>query len=105
MRGVLVKTGNPPRHRTQPPARRSDVVSFRDLDLSNAMRILRHAHRPDPMESQGTPRTRLQTIIDALCDLSVHDALTGLVNAAFFHAFLDREINRSSRTGRPCGLI
>jgi diguanylate cyclase (GGDEF)-like protein len=31
--------------------------------------------------------------------------LTGLVNATFFHAVLAREIDRSLRTGRTCGLM
>ena len=37
--------------------------------------------------------------------LSTHDGLTGLVNATFFHAILSREIDRSLRTGRTCGLM
>jgi len=47
----------------------------------------------------------VQEILDALCDLSLHDGLTGLVNATFFHAALNREVDRSARTGRSCGLL
>jgi diguanylate cyclase (GGDEF)-like protein len=47
----------------------------------------------------------VQRLIDALCDLSVHDGLTGLVNATFFQAALATEIDRSARTGRTCALL
>jgi diguanylate cyclase (GGDEF)-like protein len=77
----------------------------KNLDLTTAIRILHHAGRPDPRELSQDPDTQIQCIIDALCDLSVHDGLTGLVNATFFHAVLSREIERSLRTGRTCGLM
>jgi diguanylate cyclase (GGDEF)-like protein len=75
------------------------------LDLTTAIRILNHAGRPDPRKLTEDPDVQIQSIIDALCDLSIHDGLTGLVNATFFHAVLTREINRSLRTGRRCGLM
>jgi len=76
-----------------------------ELNLTNALRILRQAGRPDPRSLSEDPGLQIQGVIDALCDLSVHDGLTGLVNATFFHAVLSREINRSLRTGRTCGLL
>jgi diguanylate cyclase len=79
--------------------------SRKQLDLTEAIRILHHAGRPDPRQVTDDPDIQIQSIIDALCNLSVHDGLTGLVNATFFHAVLDREVNRSLRTGRSCGLI
>jgi len=75
------------------------------LDLSRALRILRNAGRPDPRLLSDNPDAQIQGIIDTLCDLSIHDGLTGLVNATFFHAVLAREIDRSLRTGRTCGLM
>jgi diguanylate cyclase (GGDEF)-like protein len=75
------------------------------LDLATALRILNNAGCPDPLSSSSDPDVQVQTIINALCDLSIHDGLTGLVNATFFHAVLSREIDRSLRTGRTCGLI
>jgi diguanylate cyclase len=77
----------------------------KQLDLTEAIRILHHAGKPDPRQITDDRDIQLQNIIDALCDLSVHDGLTGLVNATFFHAVLDREVNRSLRTGRSCGLM
>ncbi len=77
----------------------------KQLDLTAALRILQNAGRPDPRLLSDNPDVQLQHIIDALCDLSIHDGLTGLVNATFFHAVLTREIERSLRTGRTCGLL
>jgi diguanylate cyclase (GGDEF)-like protein len=75
------------------------------LDLTAVLRILQNAGLPDPRLTTEDPDRQLQKIIDALCDLSLHDGLTGLVNATFFHAVLTREIERSLRTGRTCGLV
>jgi diguanylate cyclase (GGDEF)-like protein len=75
------------------------------LDLSSALRILQNSGCPDPRIGIGDPDAQIQSIIDALCDLSIHDGLTGLVNVTFFHAVLAREIERSLRTGRTCGLM
>ena len=80
-------------------------VDGKGLDLTAALRILRHAGHPDPTQLSNNSGTPLQAIIDALCDLSVHDGLTGLVNATFFHAALSREIGRSARAGRTCCLM
>ncbi len=75
------------------------------LNLTAALRILQNAGRADPRLLSDDPDIQIQSIIDALCDLSIHDGLTGLVNATFFHAVLSREIDRSLRTGRTCGLM
>ncbi len=77
----------------------------RQLDLAAALRIIQNAGLPDPLQASDNPDVQIQNIIDALCDLSTHDGLTGLVNAIFFHAVLGREIDRSLRTGRTCGLM
>lgn len=78
---------------------------MKGLDLTGAVRILEHAGRSDPTQLDMEPQEQLQALIDALCDLSVRDGLTGLVNATFFHASLASELDRSSRTGRMCGLM
>jgi diguanylate cyclase (GGDEF)-like protein len=75
------------------------------LKLTAAIRILQQAGLPDPTKLSKDRDMQLQTLIDSLCDLSVHDGLTGLVNATFFHAVMSGEIDRSARTGRTCGLI
>lgn len=73
-------------------------------DLTSALRILRHAGREDPRLYANSDE-QIQNVIDALCDLSVHDGMTGLVNATFFHVVLAREIERSLRTRKTCGLM
>jgi diguanylate cyclase len=75
------------------------------LDLTTALRILRNAGREDPRLHTDDPDEQIQGIINALCDLSIHDGMTGLKNASFFHAVLAREIERSMRTGKTCGLM
>jgi len=77
----------------------------KQVDLSRALRILKNAGLTDPQWISDNPDIQVQSIIDALCELSIHDGLTGLVNATFFHAVLAREIERSLRTGRTCGLM
>ena len=47
----------------------------------------------------------MQGLIDALCDLSSRDALTGLPNRRSFEAALGREIDRVARSGEPALLL
>jgi diguanylate cyclase len=75
------------------------------LNLTEALRILQNAGLADDRLQSEDSNTQIQYIIDSLCDLSIHDGLTGLVNATFFHVVFSREIERSLRTGRPCGLM
>jgi diguanylate cyclase (GGDEF)-like protein len=75
------------------------------LDLKRALRILQNAGRPDPLVSNNDLESGLQSLIDDLCELSMHDGLTGLVNARFFGAVLDREIDRCHRTGRASAIM
>jgi diguanylate cyclase (GGDEF)-like protein len=89
----------------EPTSHDSSSIRLDRLDLAPAVRLLRHAGRPDPMLVGGDETARLQALLDALCDLSLRDGLTGLVNATFFHASLARELDRSARTGRPCALL
>jgi diguanylate cyclase (GGDEF)-like protein len=95
-----------PKKRTKPGRTEGNGPEAGKLyDLTDALRILRHAGREDPQLYAGDSAEQVQNIINALCDLSVHDGMTGLVNATFFHAVLSREIDRSFRTGKTCGLM
>lgn len=82
-----------------------EAAKWNGLDLSAAVRILEHAGRCDPTQLDLEPQAQLQALIDGLCDLSMHDGLTGLMNATFFQALLVSELDRSARTGRNCGLM
>jgi two-component system cell cycle response regulator len=53
----------------------------------------------------GSGRSNLQALIDALCELSQRDALTGLANRSHFNAVLEREIDRVARSGRLALLL
>jgi diguanylate cyclase (GGDEF)-like protein len=75
------------------------------LKLEQALRILEHAGKPNPLQRHSDPKVQIQFLIDALCELSLNDGLTGLVNATFFQAALARELDRSARTGRNCALL
>jgi len=85
--------------------RKQNPDEKKSLDLSAALRILQDAGLSDPQLLSKDTGVQIQSIIDALCDLSIHDGLTGLMNATFFHAVLELEIERSQRTGRTCGLM
>lgn len=47
----------------------------------------------------------LQALIDALCELSLKDPLTGLHNRRFFDAAIESEIDRVARTGEAALLL
>jgi diguanylate cyclase (GGDEF)-like protein len=82
---------------TRPP----DPAALR-LDL--ALQLLKQSgHEPPP----GAPGSAawLQGVIDALCDLSSRDALTGLANRRSFEAAVAREIDRVARSGEPALLL
>jgi diguanylate cyclase (GGDEF)-like protein len=69
-----------------------------------ALQLLRQAGHAPP---QGTPGTQawLQSLIDALVELSSRDALTGLANRRTFDVALAREIDRVARSGEPALLL
>ena len=47
----------------------------------------------------------LQAVLDALCELSSRDALTGLANRRQFELALSREIDRVARAGEPALVL
>ena len=47
----------------------------------------------------------LQAVVDALCELSSQDPLTGLANRRHFELALDREIDRVARAGEPALVL
>jgi diguanylate cyclase (GGDEF)-like protein len=47
----------------------------------------------------------LQAVVDALCDLSSQDPLTGLANRRHFELALEREIDRVARAGEPALVL
>lgn len=92
-------------HEPAPAGLREPDSDWNALDLTAALRLIRHARRPDPTRSGLDRAGQLQAILDALCELSMQDGLTGLLNASAFRMMLDRELDRSARAGRPCALL
>jgi diguanylate cyclase (GGDEF)-like protein len=80
-------------------------ITIAGINLADAIRLIRQAGHSDPTEERGDDRTVLQHVIGLLCELSLNDGLTGLMNARHFRATLDREVDRASRTGEPCALL
>lgn len=87
-----------------PAPERPDAV-LHQLQLDTARNIIRQMNRPDPFLAKTDPLTQTQLLIDILCELSMHDGLTGLVNQSGFHAALARELQRTERTGHGCAVL
>jgi diguanylate cyclase len=74
------------------------------LKVDAALALLRQSgHEPPPGEAGSA--AWLQGLVDALCDLSSRDALTGLANRRHFEMVLAREIDRVARAGEPALLL
>ena len=74
------------------------------MQLDTALQLLRQSGHGLP---EGTPGSAawLQSLIDALVDMSSRDALTGLANRRSFELALAREIDRVARAGEPALLL
>jgi len=74
------------------------------LQFDEALQLLQQAGAMLP-DAQPYGQEWLQAIIDALCDLSSKDALTGLVNRRSFEMAMSREVDRVARSGEPALLL
>ena len=74
------------------------------MQLDRALQLLQHAGRELVPEVLQSPRG-LQTVIDALVEISSRDALTGLANRRSFELSLAREIDRVARSGEAALLL
>ena len=68
------------------------------------MQLLQQSGHPSLPGAPGSVAW-LQGLIDALCDLSSRDGLTGLANRRSFESALGREIDRVARSGEPALLL
>jgi diguanylate cyclase len=101
----LVSTLNeplPPADAKAPPAAAAAHVPA--LRLEAALSLLRQSGHEAPPGEAGSA-VWLQGLIDALCELSSRDALTGLANRRHFEMVLAREIDRVARAGEPALLL
>jgi diguanylate cyclase (GGDEF)-like protein len=75
-----------------------------DLRLEPALQLLQQAGAKLPdVAPHSLPW--LQAVLDALCDLSSKDALSGLVNRRSFEMALAREVDRVARAGESALLL
>jgi diguanylate cyclase (GGDEF)-like protein len=79
-----------------------DPVSLR---LGLAERLLRQSGCALPDRAGLADEAWLQLLIDALCELSSRDALTGLANRRQFELALASEIDRVARAGEPALVL
>ena len=82
----------------------SSLIDARALQLDQALQLLQQAGALLP-GTQPYSAEWLQGLIDALCDLSSKDALTGLLNRRSFEMALAREVDRVARSGEPALLL
>ena len=81
------------------------LVMVPTLQLGHALSILRQAGVVLPSGDKGLDGTYLQSVLDALCDLTSTDPLTGLQNRRAFSIVLERELDRVARGGESALLL
>jgi len=79
-------------------------VDTRRLRLDLALHLLEQAGATLPAVEPGS-EAWLQAIVDALCDLSSKDGMTGLLNRRSFEMALAREADRAARSGESALLL
>lgn len=82
----------------------NSLIAAHALRLDLALQLLQQAGALLP-DVEPYSEAWLQGILDALCDLSSKDALTGLVNRRSFEMALGREVDRVARAGEPALLL
>ncbi|MGY4830414.1 GGDEF domain-containing protein [Sphaerotilaceae bacterium SBD11-9] len=75
------------------------------LKLGAALQLLGQSGHALPDLDEVGSAAWLQAVIDALCDLSSRDPLTGLANRRQFELALAREIDRVARAGEPALVL
>ena len=72
--------------------------------FDKALSLLRQSGHPGPTAAPGCTAW-VEQLVDALCELSSRDALTGLANRRQFEIVLAREVDRVARSGEPALLL
>ncbi len=86
------------------PTFRHSQIDVSELRLDAAVQLLQQAGASLP-DAAPLSVDWLQGMVDALCDLSSRDALTGLVNRRSFEMALAREVDRVARSGDSALLL
>jgi diguanylate cyclase len=80
-------------------------VNLATLDMGAALQLLAWSGQALPNIHQAGSHAWLQAVVDALCDLSSRDPLTGLANRRQFDLTLAREADRVTRVGEPALVL
>ncbi|MDZ4162514.1 MAG: GGDEF domain-containing protein [Burkholderiales bacterium] len=83
------------------PHRHVDVDALR---LGSALMLIAQSGQPVCADAQA-PQDYVQSVIDALCDLSSRDPLTGLSNRRAFCHVMEQELDRVARLGDDALLL
>lgn len=83
----------------------SSEIDLNDLRLDDARALVEHDADNQLAGLENSPTLLLQKILDALCELSLKDPLTGLANRRHFQQVLSREIDAVARSGEPALLL
>lgn len=75
------------------------------LKLGPTLQLLSQSGHVLPDLNEVGSAAWLQAVIDALCNLSSRDALTGLANRRQFELALAREVDRVARAGEPALVL
>jgi diguanylate cyclase (GGDEF)-like protein len=103
---VAMRAARLPRNMPSSPSHRvrADGAASGSLAVDKALQLLAHAGIAPPSVAPGTTEW-LQGLIDALCELSSRDPLTGLVNRRSFELALARELDRVARSGESALVL
>lgn len=81
------------------------AVKLSRLKLAHAQALVAQAGRPLGQPQEDEDVAYLQDLIDALCDLSQRDGLTGLANRRQFRSVIEQELDRVARSGEMALLL
>jgi diguanylate cyclase len=80
-------------------------VDLGTLNLSVALQLLEQSGHVLPVDVPINSQAWMQALIDALCDLSSRDALTGQANRRQFELAIAREVDRVARAGEQALVL
>jgi diguanylate cyclase (GGDEF)-like protein len=81
------------------------MVNVDQLRLDKVQALLAQAGQSLPDKAQASDAGFVQALLDALCELSSRDALTGVMNRRSFLSVLEQELDRVARSGESALLL
>lgn len=81
------------------------MLNVEQLRLDKVRSLLAQEGQDLPEISEAGDEVFVQALLDALCELSSRDALTGVMNRRAFLSALEQQLDRVARTGEPSLLL